>query len=291
LTTEEIRRVEAEHGLLANTLAELAQLIRDMDRRAPKTISLDDKIKVVVEPTAGAMGLRVEEWEGDGETYDEFGNGPDAEVETGLIVWQSWETVGFLVRILASARKLRPQLRLVVGADQARDFYVDLHRTLEYVWHSYAAKGYKIKSCMQWRGVDGSAKRLARKVEDWQGNFVQLVKEEREPSVSGQSGPQQCFSFPPGQALFDRQPVEVGAGLALGVLRQLVEAYPESVAHMKLHEWDRGEKEAHDRLRKAVSRINKALALMGVPYKVKNLKGHAYVLVPMDQTGTSRPLQ
>jgi hypothetical protein len=290
ITKDEIRRIEADYGPLANNLAGLAQLIREMDRIAPKIISLEDRIKVVVEPTAGAIGLRVEKWEDDGETYDEFGYGSEADIETGIITWQSRTTAGFLIRILASARKLRPQLRLVVGADQARDFYVDLHRTLDYIYHNRGT-GLVIRICMQWRGVDGSVRTLACKVEDWQGNFVQLAKEAHTPSVADQADLKQHFSFPPGQVLFDRQPVKVGAGLALKVLRQLVDTYPNSVAHKELYKSPRAEKEAHSALRKAVSRINTALASIDAPYKVRNLKGHAYVLVPTDQTGISQPSQ
>jgi hypothetical protein len=287
ITKDEIRRIEADYGPLANNLAGLAQLIREMDRIAPKIISLEDRIKVVVEPTAGAMGLRVEEWE-IGNVADDLANGLD--VESDLVAWQSRETVGCLMRILTSARKLRPQLELAIGAGQARDFYVDLHRTLDYIYHNRGT-GLVIRICMQWRGVDGSVRTLACKVEDWQGNFVQLAKEAHTPSVADQADLKQHFSFPPGQVLFDRQPVKVGAGLALKVLRQLVDTYPNSVAHKELYKSPRAEKEAHSALRKAVSRINRALASIDAPYKVRNLKGHAYVLVPTDQTGISQPSQ
>jgi hypothetical protein len=179
ITEDEIRRIEADNGPLANTLAELAQLIREMDRAAPKIISLKDRIKVVVEPTAGAMGLRVEEWE-IGNVADDLANGLG--VETDLVAWESRETVGFLIRILASVRKLRPQIGLVIGEGEAGDFYVDLHRTLDYVEHN-CGKGLVIRMCMQWRGVDGSAKKFADKVKHWQTNFVNLAKEELQPLV------------------------------------------------------------------------------------------------------------
>lgn len=54
VTDQEVERIEREFGLLPNTLADLASMVREMSRVAPQEIDLDHKVKVVVEPTAGA---------------------------------------------------------------------------------------------------------------------------------------------------------------------------------------------------------------------------------------------
>jgi hypothetical protein len=173
VTDQEVKSIKREFGPLADTLADLASMVREMSRVAPQEIDLDHKVKVVVEPTAGVRQLADEADIEDDLTVDPY-TGESLDAAPGLVEWQSQETVGFLVRILASARKLRPNIEMVVGEGQARDCYVDMHKTLTYRHHNRGT-GLVIRMCMQWRGVDGSVERLATRIEHWHRNLMLLV--------------------------------------------------------------------------------------------------------------------
>jgi hypothetical protein len=179
VTTQEIKRIEREFGTLAGTLADLASMIRDMDHVAPREIDLAHRAKVVVKPTTGVRELADEAEMAEDAAIDAMTGDSLESSDPSLVEWQSCETVGFLIRILASARMLRPKIEMVIGDGQARGCYVNLHRTLTYRDHTAllpkTGGGPVLRWCMQWKGVDGSAERLAACIDDWHRNLMLLV--------------------------------------------------------------------------------------------------------------------
>jgi hypothetical protein len=178
VTAGEIRQVEARFGYLANTIADVASMIREMDRVAPREIALDRKVEVFIKPTAGVRELADEAELAEDACIDAM-TGEGLPPDPGLTAWQSEETVGPFVRILASARKLRPTIEMVIGAHQARTCYVDLHKTLTYRDHTTTVpnvhSGFRLRHCMQWRGADGSVEKLATRFEHWHRNLMLIA--------------------------------------------------------------------------------------------------------------------
>jgi hypothetical protein len=156
----------------------LASMVREMDHAAPREIALDRRVEVFVKPTAGVRELADEAELAEDARIDGM-TGEGLPPSPGLSAWQSQETVGLFVRILASARKLRPKIEVVIGDGQARDCYVNLHKTLAFRDHTAITHkptgGFVMRRCMQWRGIDGSVERLATQIEHWHRNLLLLV--------------------------------------------------------------------------------------------------------------------
>jgi hypothetical protein len=85
------------------------------------------------------------------------------------------------------------------------------------------------------------------------------------------------FGFVPGQALFDEQDLGLPSGLAIDVLRKLVESWGRPVKHPTLDSDSTGA-DASDQLRAAVSRIRKELKAKKVPCNIKAKRGMGYVI-------------
>jgi hypothetical protein len=187
LTPEEVDTITDEHGSLATTLGELAEMIREMDRRAPCKIKHKDTIIAKVEPTRDAALWRQldhvsgPDWMGDGVCVI----GPDwpdhIDEEEGEhcadLSWQSQATLGFLIRVLASARRLRPLLEMAANPHHARDFYVELYIGLSYEAYDEPTSGLIVRSCMKWPGTT-TVQRLVESIEHWNRNVMRILATE-----------------------------------------------------------------------------------------------------------------
>jgi hypothetical protein len=108
LTQDRIKHIEGKFGPLAKTLSELAGLIRKTELHPMKA-----------EPDPDQKGHS----KIDCTTHQ-------IEIEKDNFLAVSPESYGPLVRIFASAKKLRPFIELAVGKRQARKFYYDFVSTL-----------------------------------------------------------------------------------------------------------------------------------------------------------------
>lgn len=159
-------------------------MIREMNHRARRRVALGEEIKVRIEATHGAT-LWEKLYQANGPEY--FGD-PEADDAPDILTsWQSQETLGFFIRILASARKLRPVLEAAANEQQARDFYVDLHAGLRYNEHSYLppGKSLTICLCMQWSDAE-IVKRLTDSIDHWYRTLMLMqVAETPLPNADG----------------------------------------------------------------------------------------------------------
>ena len=154
---------------------------------APRKIEHKDTIIAEVEPTRDAALWRQldhvsgPDWMGDGVCV----SGPDwpdhIDEEGGEhcadLSWQSEATLGFLICVLASARRLRPLLEMAANPHHARDFYVELYIGLSYEPYDEPTSGLIVRSCMKWPGTR-TVKPLVESIEHWNRNVMRILPTE-----------------------------------------------------------------------------------------------------------------
>lgn len=185
LTQEEVDTITAEYGSLATTLGELAAMIREMDRHAPRKIEKTDTITAEIEPTPNASLWRQfdhvfgPDWLDEGVCVSgpDWPDRVDEEGERSAdLSWQSETTLGFLIRVLASVRKLRLFLEMAGNPHDACNFYVGLYMGLSYHEHTYKRpdRPFVLFFCMQWADKR-TVERLVDRTDHWNRNLVRIL--------------------------------------------------------------------------------------------------------------------
>lgn len=87
------------------------------------------------------------------------------------------------------------------------------------------------------------------------------------------------FTFSPGQVRFDNKDLHLPTGLAIDVLRKLVENFGETVGYRDLDDNSEA-KNASEQLRDAKRKIKKALKANKTPCKIETKKGEGYIISP-----------
>jgi hypothetical protein len=105
-----------------------------------------------------------------------------------------------------------------------------------------------------------------------------LAREQRKGDSPKSPGKTPSFTFGPGQALFDGRDLNLPAGLAVEVLKRLVDASPKTVTNNDLDASEEHGNEAGEKLRRAISVIRKALDRGKAPYTITTKQGTGYAL-------------
>jgi hypothetical protein len=87
------------------------------------------------------------------------------------------------------------------------------------------------------------------------------------------------FTFSPGQVCFDNKDLHLPTGLAIDVLRKLVESFGKTVGYRDLDDNSEA-KNASEQLRDAKRKIKKALKANKTPCKIETKKGEGYIISP-----------
>jgi len=90
------------------------------------------------------------------------------------------------------------------------------------------------------------------------------------------------FEFRSGQVLFDGIDLKVSTGAATEVLQKLVANLDSVVPFQELDEGCSSSKEASDKLRGAISRLNSIFRTAKIPAVIQNRKGESYVMRSVD---------
>jgi len=153
LIQEQIKRIEEKFGLLANTLSELAELVREVDRwrNKPDPDHRDHPYKIVDATTIELLTSNV------GDTF----------------VFVPCEIYNVVICALTSARRLRPQIEMVVGTkDAAKFYYEELAQAVTFGANIYQAT----ESIMISLENGGKAESVAQTLEQWDRNLLLLTR-------------------------------------------------------------------------------------------------------------------
>jgi len=88
------------------------------------------------------------------------------------------------------------------------------------------------------------------------------------------------FSFRHGQVLFDDHDLNVGAGVALDIIKALVKDFGYVVSFQKLDE-NSPKREASEKIRTAIRRLRKTIKSAGIPVVIENRKAEGYIMLPL----------